>query len=172
MLRRTILWPSLLPKSWIINLSTLFHLGYLRPAPGTWGSVAGLLFYILIFHSLPPFLYLFCLLFWTWFAIGICGEAEVRMRKRDPSEVILDELVAIPYCFIGLQAVLTDGTTWFWSLAGLLLFRFFDILKPLGIRRLQRLHGGLGVVIDDIAAAIATCIILHVLVRYLGQVPF
>lgn len=161
-----------MPTRWIINLATIFRMGNRLPAPGTWGSVVGLVLYVLVFHSLSPFFYILFLLLFTWFSVGICGEAEVRLEKRDPSEVILDEVVAIPYCFLGLQGVLESGITWFWVLVGLLLFRFFDILKPLGIYRVQNLPGGMGVVADDVLAALATCTVLHILVHFLGPVPF
>lgn len=172
MFRRTSFWPALMPTRWILNLATLFRLGNRLPAPGTWGSIAGLVFYVLIFHSLHPFFYLLFLLLFTWFAVGICGEAEVRLERRDPPEVILDEFIAIPYCFLGLQGVLTVGTTWFWAILGILIFRFFDIFKPLGIYRTQNLPNGLGVVADDVVAALVTCTVLHVLVYFLGPVPF
>jgi len=172
--RRTTLWPAMLPTPWVINLATLFRLGIVTRGrgPGTWGSVAGLIVYITCFHYTNPFLALVLLLAFTWFAVGICGEAEVRMARRDPGEVILDEVVAIPYCFLGLQTILNEGTTWFWVLVGLIIFRIFDVLKPLGISRLQGLPGGWGVVVDDVAAALATCICLHLLAYWLGAVPF
>ena len=101
-----------------------------------------------------------------WFAVGICGEAEFRLGKRDPGEIVLDEFVVMPLCFIGwpmIAAVLPGwAEPWVVYGAAFALFRFFDITKPLGIAKLQDLTGGWGVVIDDVAAALATCGTMHV----------
>src|SRR5690606_22713053 len=100
-----------------------------------------------------------------YLAFALCGEAEKRLAKVDPSEVNLDEFASVPLVFIGLRDVLAVGPMWFVLLLGFVLFRFFDIAKPLGIRRLQRFIGGMGVLLDDVAAALASCVVLHVVVR-------
>jgi phosphatidylglycerophosphatase A len=69
--------------------------------------------------------------------------------------------VAIPLCFLGWPALVAVVPVWVALLAGFALFRLFDIAKPLGIARLQRLPGGWGVVVDDLAAALAACATLH-----------
>ncbi|OHE71018.1 MAG: hypothetical protein A2007_00850 [Verrucomicrobia bacterium GWC2_42_7] len=157
----------LLPANWIKNLSTLGPLGFWGKAPGTNGSIAGLLWYSMVFHFLTPGMYVLLLAISITFAIAICEEAEILFAKKDPSFVILDEFVAMPVCFIGLKGAMLHHPMWIFMLTGLLLFRFFDILKPLGIKKLQDLKGGLGVVIDDIAAAILTCLCLHVVSYFL-----
>ena len=96
-----------------------------------------------------------------YFAVGICGEAEVRLGQADPGEVILDEFVAMPLCFLGWTTLAADWPAWVVLVAGFAAFRFFDILKPLGISRLQRLPAGWGVVVDDLAAGLAACAALH-----------
>ncbi|MBC2596420.1 phosphatidylglycerophosphatase A [Ruficoccus amylovorans] len=162
-------WVKLLPTSVVVNVATLGPLGTRFKAPGTIGSVAGVVGYTLLFHYAGPLAYLILLALFIYAAIGFCGEAEVRMRKRDPGEVILDEFVAIPVCFIGLQGVIAGLGGWAWTLllAGFALFRLFDITKPFGISKLQDLPGGYGVVADDIAAAIVTCVLLHIGVIFL-----
>jgi len=95
-------------------------------------------------------------------AIALCGEAELRLGRKDPGEVILDEFMAMPLCYLGWAHLLAGPLgTWSMLFAGFAIFRFFDILKPLGIAKLQDLPGGWGVVIDDVAAALATCVVLH-----------
>jgi phosphatidylglycerophosphatase A len=94
-------------------------------------------------------------------AVALCGEAEIRLGKGDPGEVILDEFVAMPLCFLGWPALVAVMPTWAALVAGFAVFRLFDIAKPFGISRLQRLPGGWGVVIDDLAAALAACAVLH-----------
>lgn len=163
-------WTALLPSPVVNHVATLGPVGYWGKAPGTNGSAAGLLFYTACFHFLSPLGYLLALAVCVYLAIAFCGEAEQRLFKRDPGEVILDEFVAIPVCFIGLQPAIASLGGWAWTilLAGFALFRFFDILKPLGIKRLQALPGGVGVVVDDLAAALATCVCLHVAVIFIA----
>ena len=72
----------------------------------------------------------------------------------------------MPLCFLGWRGLVGPWPPWAVFLAGLALFRLFDIWKPLGIRRLQDLPGGWGVVVDDIAAALATCAVMQ-LTRWL-----
>ena len=96
-------------------------------------------------------------------AVAICGEAEERLQKKDPGEVILDEFVAMPLCFLGWPTLIAGAPVPAWAvgLAGFALFRVFDILKPFGIARLQSLRAGLGVVVDDLAAALAAGGVMH-----------
>ncbi|OIO60281.1 MAG: phosphatidylglycerophosphatase A [Verrucomicrobia bacterium CG_4_10_14_0_8_um_filter_43_34] len=155
-------WPKSLPSNIINGVSTLGPLGYWGKAPGTVGSAAGIIYYTLVFHQIGILGYLTLLAVTIYLAIAFCGEAEVRLMKKDPPEVILDEFVAIPVCFFGMGYLFDRYPVWFILLLGFILFRFFDILKPIGIKRLQELPGGWGVVIDDIAAAVATNIVLHV----------
>ena len=88
--------------------------------------------------------------------IFICGEAEKVMGQKDPSSVIWDEFVAVPYIFITIPEEISfqDGnSSLIWLLLGFILFRFFDIVKPLGINSLQEVKNGFGVMIDDFLAA-------------------
>ena len=162
-------WSRFLPTGTVLACATLGPIGRRLPAPGTWGSVAGLLYFIVVYQPFDPgallgadlFKNLLFSAFGAYVAVALCGEAEFRLGRRDPGEVILDEFVAMPLCFLGWPALLGPLPVWALCLAGLALFRFFDILKPLGIGRLQSLPGGWGVVLDDLAAALATCAVLH-----------
>lgn len=160
------IWPRLLPSSLVLAFATLGPLGRRRRAPGTWGSAAGLLYFTVFFWPLG---------FWPWsafwtlifslpglyLAVAMCGEAEFRLGRRDPGEVILDEFAAMPLCFLGWPVLVRLWPAWAVFIAGFLLFRLFDIAKPLGIRKLQDLPGGWGIVVDDVAAALAACAVLH-----------
>lgn len=160
------LWIRLLPTPTVVNIATLGPLGRVRKGPGTVGSVAGLIWFTLFFFYAPAVVYVVLGGLSIFVAIVFCGEAEVRLQKVDPGEVILDEFVAMPFCFLGLQAYLWEGRAWLVILCGFLLFRFFDIVKPLGISRLQRFEGGVGVVLDDLAAAVATAFCLNLIAIY------
>ncbi|MEO5960861.1 MAG: phosphatidylglycerophosphatase A [Opitutaceae bacterium] len=145
----------------VVAGATLAGLGRKMPAPGTWGSLAGLLYFAIFFYRLDVITTLIASAVGGYLAVAFCGEAEKRLAKQDPGEVILDEFVAMPLCFLGWQSIDHRLPPWAVLLAGFTLFRFYDIAKPLGISRLQALPGGWGVVADDMAAALAACATLH-----------
>lgn len=162
-------WTKMLSTPFVLGCATLGPIAYWSKAPGTIGSIAGIFLYTTFFHPLnlgghaDLFVFILLVALLSYFAVLICGEAEERMMKRDPGEVILDEFVAIPLCFFFMGDAFVQLKEWSWVLllGGFGLFRFFDILKPLGIKKLQDLPGGFGVVADDLAAAAATCVCLH-----------
>ncbi|KXU35470.1 phosphatidylglycerophosphatase [Cephaloticoccus primus] len=157
------LWPKFLATAVVLNCATLGPLGRRLPAPGTWGSVAGLLYFTVFFAERYGVLGTLLLsAVGIYVAIAICGEAEFRLGKRDPGEIILDEFVAVPLCFLGWPLLTPELPNWLIFLSGFALFRLFDIVKPFGIKRLQELPGGLGVVVDDVAAALLACAVLHI----------
>ncbi len=155
-------WLSCLPSGLVVACATLGPLGRRMPAPGTWGALAGLLATAVFLPRASPGLVLVVSLVAGLLAVGVCGEAERRLGRSDPGEVILDEFVVMPLCLLGWRELAGSPPFWVAAVAGFALFRFFDILKPLGIARLQELPGGWGVVADDAAAACAACVTLHV----------
>jgi phosphatidylglycerophosphatase A len=159
--KRTPRWSAPL----MVPVATLGPIGRRLPAPGTWGSLAGLLYFRVFFSQTSLLENVAISAIAAVIAAFICGQAEIQLRKTDPGEVILDEFVAMPLCFLGWSMLVHRWPVWAVLLGGFALFRFFDIWKPLGIRQLQRIHGGWGVVIDDTAAALVACGVLHVLVR-------
>jgi phosphatidylglycerophosphatase A len=155
-------WTRALPTGLVVAVATLGPLGRRLPAPGTWGSLAGLLYFAVCFRQAGIGAVLVASAIGGYLAVAFCGEAERRLRREDPGEVVLDEVVAIPLCFLGWQTLPPLAPPWLVLLVGFGLFRLFDIVKPLGIHRLQSLPGGWGVVADDFAAALAACATLHV----------
>ena len=162
------IWPRFLPTSFVLAIARVGPCGRMRRAPGTWGSLAGLLFQLVVFHTLTlPAAVLFCVVF-GMLSVAFCGEAEFRLGAKDPGEIVLDEFVAIPVCLLDWRYVSSAlSQHWAWAapwtvyVAAFALFRLFDITKPFGINKLQDLPGGWGVTIDDTAAALATCGVLH-----------
>ncbi len=155
-------------KRLLLGLATLGPLGTCCPAPGTVGSLAGAIAFLALLEwsHLPPSFILWGFTLLALLAIPICSAAESILCKRDPGEVIIDEFVAMPLVFWGVSDVLaiTEGTLETLTLtgAGFVLFRIFDIWKPLGINRLQTLPKGLGVVVDDLGAAFAAGLCLWI----------
>ena len=158
-------WPRFVPSGVVLAIARIGPCGRMRYAPGTWGSLAGLLWQLLVFHNLPLPAALLLNIFAIWFSVAFCGEAEFRLGERDPGQIVLDEFAAIPICFLGWQHVAGSLPHWAapWGVyvAAFALFRLYDITKPFGIARLQNLPGGWGVTLDDTAAALATCGTLH-----------
>jgi phosphatidylglycerophosphatase A len=158
-------WPRSWPTGTVLALATLGPVGRGLPAPGTWGAAIGTLFFAFACRGRYPgdaanlLLSALC----ACLAVGLCGEAELRLGRQDPGEVILDEFVAMPLCFLGWPALSAVLPAWAVLLAGFGFFRLFDILKPLGIARVQTLPGGWGVVLDDSVAALAACATLHLI---------
>jgi phosphatidylglycerophosphatase A len=155
-------WPRIFPTRFVCAVATLGPLGARLPAPGTWGSLAGLLYFLLLFrHARWEVVFAWSVVL-SYVAVAFCGEAARRMNKKDPGEVVLDEFAVMPLVFLGWRAgPALYLPEWAALLAGFGLFRFYDILKPLGIARLQRWSGGWGIVADDFAAALAACATLH-----------
>jgi phosphatidylglycerophosphatase A len=158
-------WTRFLPRGLVVGLATLGPLGRL-PAPGTWGSAAGAVWFVVVCWPVGWLVAGVLAALGLYLAFALCGEAEKRLAKVDPPEVNIDEFASMPLVYLGLNDVLARGPAWAVVVAGFLLFRFFDIVKPLGIRRLQRFVGGAGVLLDDVAAAAVSCVVLHVLVRF------
>jgi phosphatidylglycerophosphatase A len=145
----------------VVGWATLGPVGRLRPGPGTWGSGVGVGIFVLAYAWAGTAVLLAGTVVAAWFAVVICGEAERRMGRRDPGEIILDEAVAVPLAFLAwptLRETLPAGLALF---LGFAFFRLFDIAKPLGIHRLQALPGGIGVVVDDLVAAMLASVSLH-----------
>ena len=149
-----------------------FGLGQIPKAPGTFGSVAGVLWFLLLL--LPGSLRIFIdgLVLGVILSVWLCGRAEKALGQVDPPSVVLDEIVAIPICFLPwvITAWMQLGTapspeyffsarTWWMTILIFALFRCFDILKPWPIRPSQKLPGGWGVTIDDVLAAVAVALL-------------
>ena len=141
-------------------IATGFYSGNLPKAPGTWGSLVGLLlFFILHALSLPAYLAVVAGLF----VVGsfAAGEAEKILDNSDPGVVVIDEIVGMLITMIAVPA--TPLT----MVLGFILFRIFDIVKPFPVNFFdQRFHGGLGIMLDDVMAGIYSLIILQLLVRF------
>ena len=151
----------------VLFLATLGPIGSKFPAPGTLGSLVGVIVYatLALFFQWSPAVIGLCFLLLFILGIPLCSRAEILLDRNDPGEVIWDEFTVIPFIFLPLHNFLIAGSTHqicFLLVMGFALFRFFDITKPWIIRSAQKLPGGLGVMIDDLLAAIATAVTLWI----------
>lgn len=130
--------------------------GLAPKAPGTFGTLAALLpWWVLAKLTLP--LYLGVVLLAALAGIWLCGEAARKMGCDDPGSIVWDEWVGLWVALAGLPL------QWPWVLAGFVLFRWFDILKPWPVGWLdRRFHGGLGIMLDDLAAGLMAAACLQI----------
>jgi phosphatidylglycerophosphatase A len=144
-----------------------FGIGRVPFAPGTFGSLIGFLWFILLLASANLILFIGGLMAGVAFSVWLCGAAELELKQTDPPSVVLDEIVAIPVCFASWIGICYSKTGmlpapgyfvsrhhWFLSLGILALFRLFDIWKPWPVRQSQSLLGGWGVTVDDVLASL------------------
>jgi phosphatidylglycerophosphatase A len=141
-----------------VILATVGYCGYFPIAPGTVGSAAGLVVYLLVWWTRSPLLEagLIALTFaaGTWAAT----HAERFFGGIDPGPVVIDEVLGmlITLAFIPVG--------WSGALAGFVIFRVFDVIKPFPADRLEKFHGGFGIMADDAMAGVYANLVLRVLI--------
>lgn len=149
-------------------IATSFGAGYAPLAPGTFGALVGCAIVVLL-KQIPAFqsdmafngfLVMLTLIFYL-LGVKVTDRLEDEWGK-DPSKVVVDEMIGI---WIAMLFIPWD---YFNLLFAFILFRFFDILKPLGIKKLEELPGGKGVMLDDVLAGIYANLVLQFLVRVLN----
>ncbi len=154
-------------RNMILLLAQGFGSGRIPIAPGTFGSLVGLAWFIALLATRRIEFYLAGTIAGVALSIWICGAAEKILRQKDPGSIVLDEIVALPVVFLPwLAFTMARGGSlpqmdWLLTGRGLLtmavgfgLFRLFDIWKPWPVRQIQNLPGGWGVTADDVLAAI------------------
>lgn len=143
-------------------VTSFFYLGHSPFMPGTMGSLGGLIVYFLVRNN--DILYAFSILFLFTLGVLFAGEAEKVYKRKDPAMIVIDEacgmLLALFFVPFNLYSVIL----------GFFLFRVFDILKPPPARRMERLTGSLGIMFDDIIAALYTNILLQIIFRLIPPV--
>jgi phosphatidylglycerophosphatase A len=149
---------------WATLVATFFGAGRLKPAPGTWGSLATVIVWALASSRIP-------VANRTWATIiaaaavtliGIPAATRVARASglKDPQFIVIDEVAG------QLVALIAVPLGWKTFLAGFILFRVFDIWKPFPIRRLERLPEGTGIVVDDLGAGLYALAAMHLLLYF------
>ncbi len=136
-------------------IATVFFIGYVHFAHGTCGSIAAFLFVLIV----KPSNFSLAIIIIISFVAGVISShiAEKEFGIKDSPKIVIDEFVGYLVSIAFLP--LTLG----YLISAFFLFRFFDILKPIPIINIQRrFHGGMGIMLDDIAAGIFTNVILQV----------
>jgi len=161
--------------------------GYLPLAPGTWGSLVGVGLYLLLrvliyprigtgsnqaFYS-PGFLALevSVIVIITLVGVWAASRTERVLRIKDPGKVVVDEVAGQLIALLPVPLAIETG--WhYWFIPAFLLFRFFDIVKPYPARKFESLHGGLGIMADDIVAGAYAAVVVAVLVALFSRFVF
>jgi len=141
-----------------------FGSGLLKPGPGTWGTLSAIPLYYALAHllvlPLPTYLAVVVMSFLV--GVYLCGKTAEDVGVHDHGAIVWDEIVGF---FITMIAI---NPTWTNIIVGFVLFRIFDILKPWPIKVVDRsVHGGFGIMIDDVIAGLVACAILHLMQPYL-----
>ncbi len=137
-------------KRFVMMLATGLGSGYLPCVPGTWGTLLAMLLYLLCFVvlSLSQWILVLSTVILFFLGVWVSGQAEKYLQARDPGQVVIDEFAGY-----GLT-VLFFAPSWEIGVAGFIIFRIFDIIKPFPVRYFEKPSGGWGVMLDDIAAGV------------------
>ena len=143
-----------------VFLASAGYAGYVPFAPGTIGSLVGLILYAGIHWAHAPlFAELAILAVVLVVGVWAAGITERHLGLEDPGPVVIDEVAGM------LIPLVLTGVGWSGAVAGFLLFRLFDIVKPYPASKLERLGGGLGIMADDVMAGLYANVALQLLLR-------
>ena len=149
---------------WANLTATFFGIGHMRPGPGTWASATTTLLWAALAYVLPasaraPVLIVLAI-FVTLVGIPAATRVAHAAGKKDPGLVVIDEVAG------QLISLIAVPLAWQTFLAGFILFRVFDILKPPPVRQLERLPEGTGIMLDDVAAGVYALAVMQLLLHW------
>jgi phosphatidylglycerophosphatase A len=151
------------PAGWI---ATGLGAGLVPKAPGTAGSLVALLPWWFLLRALPMGWYLVVVAAGFMLGVWACGICDRRIGMHDQGALVWDEVIGM---WITLFAA---PSPWWWMLAGFALFRLFDIWKPWPVRLAdRRVHGGFGVMLDDVVAGVYALLVLQLVAWMLRHAP-
>jgi len=149
---------------WATLVATCCGIGRLRPGPGTWASLATVVIWAAAAPRLAPSLRtpvaLALAVLVTLIGIPAATRVARASAAKDPQFVVIDEVAG------QITALIAVPLAWKTLLAGFILFRIFDIIKPPPVRQLERLPEGTGIVLDDVAAGIFAFLGMHLLLHF------
>ena len=149
---------------WATLVATFLGIGRVHPGPGTWGSAVTVLLWSAIAYGLAPGLRTPVAIALALLVVLIGIPAATRVARgsgvKDPQFVVIDEVAGQLIALIGVPF------GWKTFLAGFILFRGFDILKPPPVRQLEALPEGTGIVVDDVAAGLYAFAVMHLLLHF------
>ena len=152
--------PAVLLKNPVHFLSLGFGSGLMPKAPGTFGTLAAIPVYLLM-ANFSVLIYSIITVILFLLGIYLCQKTTDELKVHDHSGIVFDEIVGF------LITMIAVPLTWQWIVAGFILFRLFDILKPWPISWLdKKVHGGLGIMLDDVLAGVFSLAIQHLVLYF------
>ncbi|MCG6232075.1 phosphatidylglycerophosphatase A [Vibrio furnissii] len=149
-------------------LATGFGSGLSPVVPGTMGTLASVPVYLLLAH-LPLTAYVVVVIAASLIGIKICQVTSNDMQVHDHGSIVWDEFAGFWITMLIVPALQLPVFDWKWVVTGFVLFRFFDMVKPWPIGWLdKRVHGGLGIMIDDLVAGVMSAIVLAAIGYWAG----
>ncbi|MBY8070364.1 phosphatidylglycerophosphatase A [Vibrio fluvialis] len=149
-------------------LATGFGSGLSPAVPGTMGTLASVPFYLLL-AQLPLTLYIVVVIAASLIGIKICQVTSDDMQVHDHGSIVWDEFAGFWITMLIVPVLQLPVFEWKWLLAGFVLFRFFDMVKPWPIGWLdKRVHGGLGIMLDDLVAGVMSALALALVGYWAG----
>jgi phosphatidylglycerophosphatase A len=153
---------------WAKLIATFFGTGRMHPGPGSWGSAATLVLWWLASRWIAPSQQSYAAILLALFVVAVGIPAATRVAHasgiKDPQFVVIDEVAG------QLITLIAVPISWKTLLAGFILFRGFDIVKPPPVRQLEQLPSGTGIVLDDVAAGLYALIVMQLLLHF-GVLP-
>ncbi len=156
------------PRFFDVFLATGFYSGFSAFAPGTMGALVATLLWLLGYWLLDfwtlQVVTAVCIVVFTLISIKPINRLE-EFWGEDPKRVVIDEVVGVWICLLAVPNEPVGTRFWIYVVLAFALFRLFDIFKPLGIRRMESLPGGWGVMMDDILSGVYGLIVM-IICRY------
>lgn len=144
-------------KRLAVLLATSGGAGYAPIAPGTAGSAVGVVIYLLT-YKLSAVAQIALVVVVSVIGVWAADEGARHFQRDDPGQVVIDEVAG------QLLTLLLTGVGWVGAIVGFFIFRVLDVIKPWPARRLEHLHGGLGIMADDLMVALYGNILVRVLI--------
>ena len=147
---------------------TVFFIGYIKVAPGTFGSLAGVILTIAIYLKAGPYLFFVIILLLALLGIIAIHHSTKKIKNKDRKEIVIDEVVGqsislFPISVMASKHGLDLNDLWPFIFFGFLSFRFFDIFKFGPVKRADNRNDAIGVMLDDVYAGIVSALLLMVL---------
>jgi len=144
-------------KRILLCFATFFYIGHLPIAPGTWASLVTtvLVYFIKPYWQAPVYFQIAAIVLIFLLGIPAASAAEKHFNKKDPRLCVIDEVAG------QMVSLLLVPHSISFYIAGFFLFRVFDILKPFPVRNAEKIPGGFGIMLDDIAAGLYALGVLH-----------
>jgi phosphatidylglycerophosphatase A len=143
----------------VLLIASGFGSGYSPIVPGTTGTLVAIPVF-LILSAIPSPGYEITVAAFFFLAVWTAGEAQAHWGVKDDQRIVIDEIAGFLVTMLWMPRTLIS------IILGFFLFRFFDIVKPPPVRRLEKIRGGYGVVLDDVLAGVYANIVLQLLQTY------